>query len=204
MRTTPSFWFILKNRWKGRPFLYEFYFKGKNTVDIGCGEGEFLSHNPEQIYGVDTNARVIEQLGEKGYHVTLADGGKMPYPDNTFEMAHCHNVIEHLDISQAYNLLTEAARVLKPGGQLVLSSEMVTKKFWETFGHVKPYPPKAVIKLLRPDSREEFEGISTLEYVDVFYIGDHYHNKLAYLISFALGYFTPLMRREYFLVLRKK
>jgi hypothetical protein len=47
-------------------------------------------------------------------------------------------VIEHLDVGAAHAMLREALRVLRPGGCLVLSSETVNKKFWETFGHVKP------------------------------------------------------------------
>lgn len=203
-KNIPSFWFILTNRLKGRNYIYEFYFKGKKTLDIGCGEGEFMKFDKELITGFDPNQRVVDKLKTEGYKAECASGAKMPFSDSEFEMAHCHNVIEHLDVNTAYAMLKEAARILKPGGSLVLSTEVVTKKFWETFGHVKPYPPRAVVKLLRPDSREEFEGIKSFEPIGLFYIGDLYKNKLLYLISFALGYFTPFMRREYFLVLRKK
>ncbi len=200
----PSIFYIIKTRLSGKNFIYEFYFKDKKTIDIGCGEGEFLKFDKKLITGVDTNSRVIERLNSEGYLAGLASGGKLPYPENTFEMAHCHNVIEHLDIKTAYDMLHEAVRVLKPGGMLVLSSETVTRKFWETFGHVKPYPPEAVIKLLRPDSREEFEGLKGFEPVGLFFIGDLFKNKILYFISFVLGYYTRLMRREYFLVLKKK
>jgi hypothetical protein len=61
-----------------------------------------------------------------------------------------------------------------------------------------------VIKLLRPDSREEFEGLSGFEAVGLFHIGDIFKNKFAYFLSFALGHFTPFFRREYFLVLKKR
>lgn len=184
--------------------MYEFYCKGKKTLDVGCGEGEFLKLGKDHVYGVDLNKRAIEGLKNDGYQVALGDVTKMPYGNNEFEVVHCHNVIEHMDIGAALSMLHEIGRVLAPGGRLVLSSETVTKKFWETFGHVKPYPPNAVIKLLREDSRESFEGLSEFEYEGVFYIGDYYKNKLLYLFSFCIGYLTPFFRREYFLVLKKR
>lgn len=200
----PSFITILGHRVRGRSFLYEEYFKGKKALDVGCGEGAFLALGKSHLHGIDTNKRVIERLLSEGFSVRLSSGDRMPYEDGEFEAVNSHNVIEHLDVEKAYGMIRESARVLKKGGLFVLSSEVVTKKFWGTFGHVKPYPPGAIRKLLRPDSKEEFEGIADLEWAGVFYIGDYYKNKFAYLVSAFVGYYTPIFRREYYVVLRKR
>lgn len=200
----PSLLYIINTRLKGKSFIYEFYCKGKKTLDLGCGEGEFLKHDKENIFGVDSNARVIRRLLTEGFNVVEGSATRLPYERGEFEVVYCHNVIEHVDIDTALGMLKESSRILKKGGVLVLSSEVVTKKFWETFGHVKPYPPQAVLKLLRPDSREEFEGVFDLEPAGLFYIGDYFKNKIFYLVSFCVGYLTPFLRREYFIILRKK
>jgi SAM-dependent methyltransferase len=190
----PSLLYIISKKLSGKNFIFEFYCKDKKTLDLGCGEGEFLKNDKENMFGVDPNARVIRRLHAEGFNVVEGSATALPYERDEFEVVHCHNVIEHLDIQTAYKMLEEASRVLTKGGHLVLSSEVVTHKFWNTFGHIKPYPPKAVLKLLRADSREAV----------LFYIGDYHKNKLLYILSFCLGYITPFLRREYFLILRKK
>jgi SAM-dependent methyltransferase len=201
----PSFWFILKSRFQKKDFEYEFFFKGKKTLDIGCAAGEFIKQDPKLISGIDANAEVLKPLLAKGWQVQIAQADQLPFTNQEFEAVHCRNVIEHLEVNEAYQLLQEGTRVLREGGIFILASEVVTEKFWDTFGHVKPYPPAAVIKLLRPQSREEFDGLADLEYVGVFYLGDYFKNKLLYLVSAMLGYYLPKwFAREYFLILRKR
>lgn len=203
-QTKPSFLQIVFARLRGKNFLYEFYFKGTSTLDVGCGEGEFLKLNKKELVGVDLNERAIAKLSAEGFNAKVGSATALPFADATFERVHCRNVIEHLSISDAYKLLQEAGRVLKPEGLFVLASEVVTKKFWHTFGHTKPYPPEAIIKLLRDESREEFEKLEGFVYVDTLYFGDYHKNKLLYLLSVFFAYYTPLCRREYFLVLKKQ
>jgi SAM-dependent methyltransferase len=199
----PSFFSMVRSRLTGNDFILDFYNKNGKVLDIGCGEGEFLKRNPEQIEGVDPNAAAVARLTSLGLRVTQGALPNLPFTDKSFSLVHSRNVIEHLDITTAYSLLTEGARLLVQGGFLVIASELVTKEFWDTFGHVKPYPPKAIRKLLKEESREEFPPITGLEFVATIYLGQYYRNKALYFLSSLIAYHLPLWRREYFLVLKK-
>jgi SAM-dependent methyltransferase len=200
----PSYLFILKKRLQSKSWLVDFYFKNKKVLDIGCGEGDFVKIDKDNFYGIDINKRVVSDLQAKGLQVKLGSVDKIDYPDSFFEGIYCHNVIEHLSIDKAYDLIKESARVLAKDGLFILASELVTRKFWHTFGHVKPYPPEAVLKLLRHDSREEFEGINCFEKVGIIYFGQYFKSKAVYLVITFIAYYLPFFRREYYLVLKKK
>ena len=92
-KTKPSFLYILSKRLVGKSFLYEFYFKNKKTLDIGCGEGEFLKNDPKLISGVDANHRVVEELKQRGFNTTVGVATKLPFTEGTFDAVHCRNVI---------------------------------------------------------------------------------------------------------------
>lgn len=199
----PSFFHMVRSRLHGRDFIQDFYCREKRVLDVGCGEGEFLRRDPKHIEGVEPNEDAVRRLHKKGLKVTLGKLPDLPFDDETFDVVHSRNVIEHLDIPIAYSLVRDGARVLKPGGQLIIATEMPTKKFWDTFGHVKPYTPKAIRRLLREESREEFEPITGLTYTATIYLGAYSRNKVFYFLACLVAYHLPLFRREYFVVLRK-
>lgn len=204
-KVKPSFWYMLKKRMQGRNFLYEYYFSGNGSVlDIGCGNGEFMNYNSENIKGFDINKEAVEALQRKNYDAKIGDVRNMPYEDECFDRAHCRNVIEHLYPEDAYLMLKESARVLKSGGLLVLGTEMPTKKIWGTFGHIKPYPPGAIKKLLREETKEEFLPLKNFEHVSTIYLGHYSKIHFFYFLSSLLAYYLPVFRREYFIVLRKR
>lgn len=80
---------------------------GETLVDVGCGSGRFLRHFKLQkkirfCVGLDLSKQVIystkRHFREKGLHIPLiiCDAEKMPFADNTFDIAFSTDMIEHL------------------------------------------------------------------------------------------------------------
>lgn len=107
--------------------LKQFFKKGDNILDFGCGNGRLsLLFNEKNIQytGVDFSSKLIEIAQAKYPHnkFILIDGFKLPFPDNYFDAIYCLSVLHHIP-SRFYRLelLKEFKRVLKPRGRLILT-----------------------------------------------------------------------------------
>lgn len=113
----------------------------RRILDVGCGTGEFIRLAPRRIIGIDINR-------QRHSKVKFGSATNIPYPAKSFDGLHCSHVIEHLSPPQAYKFLSEAARVLKPQGILVISSPILWSGFYDNLTHIKPYPPRAITRYL--------------------------------------------------------
>lgn len=103
--------------------------KPQNLLDVGCGDGSFLfrylNYKPCNFCGVEAAPELTEQAEARGIKVQSFDlNGVWPYPNNTFEVIHCSQVIEHIHNTRLF--IQEMFRVLKPGGTVFISSENLT------------------------------------------------------------------------------
>jgi len=93
-------------------------------LDIAAGEGAMSAAAKEM--GFDVSACDLQPDRFKAPGVECAgcdlDEG-LPFPDESFDCAVCIEAIEHL--RDRYAFLAECARVLKPGGSLVLTTPNV-------------------------------------------------------------------------------
>jgi SAM-dependent methyltransferase len=93
-------------------------------LDIGCGDGLFASllfRQPVE-YGIDFNLSRLTRARESGAYreVKAADATALPFEAGAFGTVFSNSVLEHIPDVDA--VCREAARVLRPGGQLVFTA----------------------------------------------------------------------------------
>ena len=105
--------------------------KAYNILDIGCGAGAALSFCHEKglrCFGFDISQRAIRlsQLkAEAGVTTLVADGERLPFGSQSFDIVSSLGSIEHF--SSPHRGLEEINRVTKRGGQVLL---VVPNSYW--------------------------------------------------------------------------
>lgn len=89
--------------------------RATRVLDAGCGEGVLVDEYAERldIIGLDAN-----YASDRVTHGLLT---ALPFPDASFDRALCLDVLEHLAYEEQPRALAEIFRVLRPGGELLVS-----------------------------------------------------------------------------------
>lgn len=99
--------------------------RGGRVLDIGCGSSPyFLSHTYfKEKYAIDQLPKAAAAAADIRWHqLDLNAEPKIPFDDGFFSAVTLLAVAEHLDPVALERLLTEAHRVLAPGGRLMLTT----------------------------------------------------------------------------------
>ncbi|MFH1984927.1 MAG: methyltransferase domain-containing protein [Pseudomonadota bacterium] len=146
---------------------------GVRVLDIGCGSGRHTAAayelpgcravgvdiNPEDLEAARGRLRFHDSVGVHGgglWALAAADSLALPFADGAFDLVICSEVLEH--IADHRRALTEAVRVLTPGGLLAVS----VPRFWPealcwrlsaTYagtagGHIRIYTHRKLLLLL--------------------------------------------------------
>ena len=147
-----------KNYFNGKKYeiLYPFYraiaegilefFKPKRILDVGCAMGYLVKAFWEfgiEAYGIDISEYAIKNGITR--NLIVGDATSIPFKDESFDLVIALDLIEHLRNPKKF--VTEAYRILKPNGYLVVKTcspnskdakadpthvIVLTEKEWET------------------------------------------------------------------------
>jgi SAM-dependent methyltransferase len=97
---------------------------GRQTVDIGCGEGRLardLKQRGHRIVAIDSSPSLVAAAREcdPSMDVRLADAAALPLDDASADLAIAFMSLQDIDAMPA--AIQDVARVLAPGGRLCLA-----------------------------------------------------------------------------------
>ncbi|BCS31507.1 hypothetical protein TBR22_A07080 [Luteitalea sp. TBR-22] len=122
------------------------------VLEIGCGVGRIAPEVAPLVktwIGTDISANMLGHAKRRLATlpnvrlVELADVGLAEIPDASVDVVYCTVVFMHLYEWDRYKYVTEAHRVLKPGGRLYCDNIDITSTLgWTMFSDAASYPPK--------------------------------------------------------------
>lgn len=168
-------WIPLQRYWQRRRFsiIQDFSAEAERVLDIGCGSSRIVQTLPH-VVGMDLAMRKLRWLRAPGRDLLQGDLGCLPFRDGTFDAVVCSEVIEHVPREQVR--LEELARVIRPGGVLVLGTPDYSRRLWRTlewiYGKVFPggYVSEHINRYTHAELRALLEGLG-LEILDHGYVG---------------------------------
>ena len=120
------------------------------ALDLGCGDGRLSALlDAEQLTLADVSDVALGRAARRlpnARIVALQPDAPLPLPDNGFDLVLCAETIEHVRDVQL--LLSEARRVLRPGGRLAVTTpahsrltglDMLARGFERRFPPLSPH-----------------------------------------------------------------
>ena len=115
--------------------------RGMDLLDVGCGPASVTADlaelvAPGRVVGLDASPAVLDiaraLLAERGLRdrVELMEGDvfALPFDDDTFDVVHAHQLLQHLDDPVA--ALAEMRRVVRPGGIVAARDAVYSADAW--------------------------------------------------------------------------
>lgn len=117
----------------------------RRVLEVGCGMGNFAERvareTTAEVVATDLSPRMVDLAQERGLDARVADVQELPFADGEFDCAVANAMLYHVeDLDRA---LSELARILEPGGQLVavtIGAEHMGE-IWRLVGYRRPDRP---------------------------------------------------------------
>lgn len=129
------------------------------VLDLGCGVGIFLDalrQSGISAVGVERNRTLVEYGRDMGLELIEHDAlSYLSEATDQYDGIYCSHFVEHLPVELVEKLLAGMARLLSPGGTLVMvfpDPESIRSQllgFWRDPEHVRFYHPELISSMAR-------------------------------------------------------
>lgn len=152
--------------------------QGLRTLDLGCGPGILSDLFVKDDYvGADLNLRYIDYARRKRRGVFfVSDARRLGLPSGHFDQALIFGLLHHLSDSDALATLSEARRVVVPGGRILAIEDIPTVSKFNLFGRlVHRLDIGKHIRSVK-EYRRLYSGVARIEREEIFRSGvcDYY------------------------------
>lgn len=154
----------------------------KSVVDVGCGGGILstsMASCHAQVTGIDASKELILVASNKAqqqnvtinYHATTIEDFSTNYAEQ-FDIVTCMELIEH--VPEPQKLIADCANLLKPGGQLFLSTINRTPKAYalaivaaEYIFKILPKNTHTYKKFIRPAELDDMLRTTNMQLINM-------------------------------------
>lgn len=144
--------------------------KGRRILELGCGGGlmtEAYARAEANIVGVDPSlpslavARRHAAAGDLTIDYVGSVGERLPFPNDAFDAVVSADTLEHVESVE--QVVAEASRVLKPGGQFVYDT---INRTWRS-RLMLVWLPQTVFRIAPPDTHDYHRFVKPEELHDI-------------------------------------
>lgn len=175
--------------------------KGGFSVDLGCGPGALtaLLRGDHILLGVDSDREALHNFAEPDIPRIQASAERLPFSAKSVDVVLAISLVEHIENQSAF--FVEVARVLKPGGRLVIQ---LPELRYLIEPHTKwpllyLWSPTLQARILAATGYRDLNLSTTLSWVKSFAAAAGFsvdrviliwHFRLAQIFRFPMGYFV--------------
>lgn len=141
---------------------------GQSILDVGCGNGEFLSNAHEagwEVTGLDPDPQAVAAAEQRGLNVSVGSIESLNNISDSFDAITLSHVLEH--VHEPRQLIQAIHRLLKPGGSVYIDTPNMGSKgarYWgrnwrgiEAPRHLVLFSLAGLVELLKASGFEQIE-----------------------------------------------